>query len=124
MMSWPAPITPPTVLMRMFFTTPRSGALISERVTGSARAAMVSSLCASSASTRTSSVLASDWNLLRRSVICNCNSFAWRFMRRISTSDTTPLAAIGSVMAISRSSSRLLSRRPCTDSFTARTRDW
>ena len=60
MMSWPTPITPPTVLMRMFLTTPRSGALISDRVTGSARAVMASSLCASSASTRTSSVLASD----------------------------------------------------------------
>ena len=120
----PGAITPPTVTLRMFFTSPRTGEVSTVRRSTSARPAICSSICASSVCTRTSSLAASWRKRLTRSWLCSCKSLTWRRSRITSTSDIRPLADIASDTASSRLSSSMLRWFELTDSCSRRRRAW
>ncbi len=104
MIGAPGPMTPPSVLLRMFFTSPRTGDLITVRLRTSWRPACCSSICARSVCSLASSVLASWRKRFTRSEICRLMSLIWRRRCNTSTSDSSPFCDIISDITSSRPS--------------------
>ena len=120
----PGAITPPMVLARIALTRPRTGEVKTVRRSTSSRPASCSSITLSSVRSRTSSALASWRKRLTRSCVPCCRSLTWRRTRITSTSLISPLPAMPSAIANSRSSRRWLRRLISTASFSARARAW
>ena len=108
MMGAPAGTTPPSVLMRICLTTPRTGDTNVVRRSASSRTTICSSIIDSSVRTRTISLLLSCRKRLMRSCVCRFSSLAWRRTRITSTSLIKPLLDRLSAMASSRDNNAML----------------